>query len=621
MPKAAKTKYYAVKIGKEGPKIYDSWDEVSRYPGAIHKAFSSLSQAEQWLGIQHNQDHNDSSTALQRLPTPGDGADPDNAIVISDSESEHSMVPPEEVPAVEPEIQLSPEQQQVFNMVKAGRSVFFTGAAGTGKSVLLREIIKWCRGGGKRTACGDCFNWDCERKEKAEHLLGKILGQDKYRRMKERQERERLGLPPDENDLLSEHDNKYEKNPRVVERWRKVQVLIVDEISMIDGILFDKLEFLARSIRRNQLPFGGIQLVLSGDFCQLPPVPDRFSKVATIFSFDAKTWDSCVGKPVTLRKVFRQKEQAFVDMLNSMRFGQLTPPAIKTFRDLSREVVYNDGLVPTELFPTRAEVDRANTERLNKIPGDGIPFPAIDVPGWEESGQRISAEKADKLLNNLIAQKFLTLKVGAQVMLIKNLVQGSLVNGTIGRVVGFATTRDALNKGTWIGVADNKGDKSQVGLLQGQDGDKKNKPPGSETVQQYLRSGRNWPIVKFSGGEEVLCVPAQFEVTNAEGLVQARRDQVPLILAWALSIHKSQGQTLERVRVDLGRIFEKGQAYVALSRATSIDRLQVLHFDPGKVMAHQRVLEWMREHGGLPNTVNLPHDDIDEELEFWGDDF
>lgn len=151
---------------------------------------------------------------------------------------------------------------------------------------------------------------------------------------------------------------------------------------------FYKLEFLARVLRRNNQPFGGIQLVLSGDFCQLPPVPDRDNKgihKVAIFAFDATSWSKCIDRPVVLHRVF-QKDQGFVDMLNAMRLGHLSPDAIEKFRKLSRPVIYDDGIEPTDLFPTRREVDNANGLRLNRLPGPERRYDAADVGGVDFAG-------------------------------------------------------------------------------------------------------------------------------------------------------------------------------------------------------------------------------------------
>ncbi|PSS37108.1 hypothetical protein PHLCEN_2v981 [Hermanssonia centrifuga] len=522
--------------------------------------------------------------------------------------------PPIPIPPYEEDISLSPEQQQVLNTVKEGKSVFFTGSAGTGKSMVLRKIITWCKETGPRYSFAvtastgiagvnvggsTVHSWAGVglAKEPAEQLVGRILGQDKYRRMLEKKlKRKEAGLPPDDE---MEHEER-DKQPRVVERWRSVRTLIIDEISMIDGKFFDKLEYIARALRGNDKPFGGIQLVLSGDFCQLPPVPDQNKgiQIAATFAFEADSWNRCVGKPIVLKKVFRQKEQDFVDMLNEMRIGRMELRTIRAFSELSRPVEYADGLEPSELFPTRNEVDVANRNRLNQIRSRAHQYNAIDTPGYDDYGRQIPPERVDRLLERLVAPKNIVLKKGAMVMLIKNLEQGVLVNGSTGVVADFCTTREALNRGIKIGLVESKKEDSkprpgarnsgneQLRRLKEQleRGVKKEEKVSKELVE----SSTPYPIVNFERAT-VLCVPTQFEVNSAEGGIEAMRGQVPLILAWALSIHKSQGQTLERVRVDLGRTFEKGQA-------------------------HPRVMKWM---GETIRDYKLVENGDDCEEEYW----
>jgi len=144
-----------------------------------------------------------------------------------------------------------------------------------------------------------------------------------------------------------------------------------------------------------------------------------------------------------------------------------------------------------------------------------------------------------------------------------------LVNGSVGRVTKFASLADARLEDIPVATIE-----------------------GQEAKSRFQNNAILWPIVRFIGGREMIIVPQDFTVNNLDGEVEAQRTQIPLILAWALSVHKSQGQTLERVKVDLGRTFEKGQAYVAISRATTVEQLQVINFDAAKVQAHPRVLEW-----------------------------
>ncbi|KAH9050433.1 P-loop containing nucleoside triphosphate hydrolase protein [Lactarius hengduanensis] len=235
---------------------------------------------------------------------------------------------------------------------------------------------------------------------------------------------------------------------------------------------------------------------------------------------------------MTLKHVFRQRDQAFVDILNAMRWGQMSKDSISKLHQLSREIVYEDDIEPTELYPTKNEVEDANDTRLAQIAENPVEFNAVDRPGFDERGNPVPLRKMARLLSRLVALPVVSLKTGAQVMLIKNLEQGHLVNGT---TEYFSAGR--------------------------------NKPEdeGHRAVQQC---STRWPLVKFTNGSQRLCVLEGFTVNGS-------RTQVPLILAWALSVHKSQGQTLERVRVDLRNTFEKGQAYVR-------------NFDPPKVMAHPR---------------------------------
>lgn len=377
-----------------------------------------------------------------------------------------------------------------------------------------------------------------------------------------------LGKEPAE-DLVK----KIRRNAKAKQRWLRTKVLIMDEVSMVDGDLFDKLEQIARTIRNNGRPFGGIQLVITGDFFQLPPVPESGRQAK--FAFDAGTWTTSIEHTIGLHRVFRQKDPVFANMLNEMREGRLSQDSIARFRKLERPLPEaENNIEATELFPTRPEVDRANTLRMKQLHGTEQYFESKD------GGTAPTKEQRDRLLQHCMVPDRIVLKKGAQVMLVKNM-DDTLVNGSLGRVTGFMT--------------------EQMFNLYKEDEEAffENGPSEQETMldvvkeKMGLAKPQAYPVVRFAIADgttrDLLCKREEWKVELPNGEVQASRQQIPLILAWALSIHKAQGQTLERVRVDLGRVFEKGQAYVALSRATTMAGLQILRFDPRKVLAHEKV--------------------------------
>lgn len=243
---------------------------------------------------------------------------------------------------------LSDEQRSVLNLVaEQKKSVFFTGSAGTGKSVLLRETIKVLRANYKREP--DRVAVTASTGLAACNVGGVTLHSFAG-----------IGLG---KEAVPELVKKIKRNAKAKMRWLRTKVLIVDEISMVDGDLFDKLEAIARAIRNNGRPFGGIQLVITGDFFQLPPVPDygRVSK----FSFDAATWNTSIEHTIGLTQVFRQKDPGtslnvvdrmylltitvFANMLNEMRLGRLTPKSVDAFRALNRPLSFADDFEATEL--------------------------------------------------------------------------------------------------------------------------------------------------------------------------------------------------------------------------------------------------------------------------------
>lgn len=475
---------------------------------------------------------------------------------------------------------LSDEQKGVAKaVVDEGKSVFFTGSAGTGKSVLMRSIIQQLKAKHRRepdrlAVTASTGLAACVIEGTTLHSWAGIG----------------LGKEP-----AAELVKKIKRNAKTRTKWQRTKILVIDEISMVDGDLFDKLENVARIIRNNGRPFGGIQLVVTGDFFQLPPVPEKNSVAK--FAFDAATWNTCISHTILLTHVFRQKDPVFANMLNEMRLGNLTQTSIAEFKKLQRPLQFTDDVDATELFPTRSEVDGANNMRMQRLSGQVMTYQATD------SGETDQVAR-DKILSNFLAPEQLTLKKGAQVMLIKN-IDTQLVNGTLGKVMSFM---DEATYATYKGDEETYHTAYREGMSDDEDTKTakakfdaarwKNKEPGAVS--------RFWPMVRFPLADgtyrDMLCQPEEWKTEAQDNKIIAKRVQVPLILAWALSIHKAQGQTLSRVKVDLGKVFERGQAYVALSRATSQAGLQVLRFDPRKVMVHPKVITFYKN---LSNFAEL----------------
>ncbi|KAF7331703.1 ATP-dependent DNA helicase PIF1 [Mycena kentingensis (nom. inval.)] len=504
-------------------------------------------------------------------------------------------------------VSLNFEQAAILKqVVSEGKNVFFTGSAGTGKSLLLRAIITALKK--KHGKLNNAVSVTASTGMAASNIGGMTL--------------HAWGAIAPTPTEINHQVSCIKKCRPALQRWQKTKVLVIDEVSMVDGPLFSRICKLAQMIRKNDRPFGGIQLVVTGDFFQLPPVSKDGSAV---FAFESEEWKSCIDHTLTLSQVFRQKDDHFANMLNQLRLGAITPEAVNTFKSLSRPLPPDPaGILPTELFPLRNEVDRANSTRLASLTTSPNVFNSRDSGSAPE-------DKRKKLLESMMAPQELVLKAGAQVMLIKN-IDEQLVNGSVGKILGFYRIADVCG-GPGNGVGAKNGTAPVRNVVMGTDGrpvlkeaegksGKENVPQAgsSNAVKPKPENGKGkgkekenqpdvkpkvtkdqglYPLVEFpaldgSQTEVVLLVRDEFRIEDAQGAVLARRMQVPLILAWAISIHKSQGQTIHRVKVDLGKVFEKGQSYVALSRAASMSGLQVLRFDANKVKAHPKVIEWSK---------------------------
>ncbi|XP_063795373.1 ATP-dependent DNA helicase PIF1 isoform X2 [Pseudophryne corroboree] len=355
------------------------------------------------------------------------------------------------------QMQLSTEQAMVLRTVLSGKNVFFTGSAGTGKSYLLKRIVgalppksTYATASTGVAAC---------------HIGGTTLHAF-------------AGIGSGKAPL--EQCIEMAKRPGVRQHWVSCRHLIIDEISMVEGELFDKLEAVARAVRGRDEPFGGIQLIVSGDFLQLPPVTQASSQ--TKFCFQARSWRKCIHLNMELMEVRRQTDKKFISLLQAIRLGRCTEEVTKQLLLTGNHKIEQDGILATRLCTHKDDVDLTNERRLQQLPGDCQTYDALD-----------SDPMLVKTMNTQcpVGQQ-IQLKKGAQVILAKNLdVARGLVNGARGVVIGFEGTEKALPK---------------VRFLCG--------------VTEVMKMER-W-VIKGHGG------------------IYLSRQQLPLKLAWAISIHKSQ---------------------------------------------------------------------------------
>jgi len=399
------------------------------------------------------------------------------------------------------------EQKYVLDMVRSGKNVFFTGGAGTGKSFLIDKIIG--------ILPPEHTFITASTGVAAFQIGGTTLHTF-------------AGIGHGTANI--EKCSELAQRKTVSAQWRKCKHLIIDEISMIDGNYFKKLEAVARIVKGSDKPFGGIQLILTGDFLQLPPVVKGDEERR--FAFETSAWNRCVQMNIELTEVKRQSDENLVTILNRLRLGQCGENETRVLTGTKKNSFLDSGIIPTKLCTHSDDVNMINNKELNKCMADEKVYRAQDS----------DSSMTTFLNNHTPVDHILRLRVGAQVMLLKNLnVSQGLVNGARGAVESFS--KDGL------------------------------------------------PIVKFLGGRKHEVKKEKWQVKTGAGGTQVRT-QLPLKLAWAFSIHKSQGMTLDCVEVSLSRVFECGQAYVALSRAKSLESLRILDFKPGCVRADSKVLKF-----------------------------
>ena len=407
-------------------------------------------------------------------------------------------------------MEFSHEQQFAFDLYLQGKNVFLTGPGGTGKSKWIQNVyqhalenemnIQVCA----MTGCAAIL-LNCNAT-----TLHSWAG---------------IGLG---NKSIKEHAKK---------RWLAVNVLIVDEVSMMALELFEKLNEIGQTIRGCSLPFGGIQLLFCGDFYQLPPVNADYC-------FESPIWKSTFDI-VQLIKNFRQNDETFQTILSEIRKGKITKSSFKT-------IMTRVGIEPppniTQLVSTRDKADYINTFHYSKLEGEEYVFTKerkldlVMTENEKRSRKKFTDDQIDYevsyLYNHVRCEPTLALKIGTVVMCIVNMHTIPVCNGSQGIIIGFT------NKN---------------------------------------------PIVRFECGD-VLITPQLWKSEKIPGI---GIEQLPLIYAWAITIHKSQGATMDKALIDAGQtIFACGQMYVALSRVRSLDGLFLQDFRPEKIKINKKVVDF-----------------------------
>lgn len=399
-------------------------------------------------------------------------------------------------------------QDEALDLLKLGENIFLTGAAGAGKTWLLNAYINHLRAHNVAIAV------TASTGIAATHLNGRTIHSWSG-----------MGV----RDTLNADDlEKLQRNKRVRRNYTGVKVLMIDEISMLHPWQLDMVDRIARHMLDPAKPFGGLQIVLCGDFFQLPPVSHAASK---IFAYEAAAWETGGFHVCYLQEQHRQGDDPLLQVLNDIRngtAGEQTKVPLRT--RYKREPA--GGVRPTRLYARNINVDSINDAELEKLDGKTRVFV------MESSGFRALVEG---LMKSCLAPQELRLKAGAEVMFVKNAVDGSYVNGTRGVVTGFDPEE-------------------------------------------------GWPIIRTLGNDLITASPQEWKYEE-NGIIRATVSQVPLRLAWAITIHKSQGMTLDTAEIDLGDAFEPGMGYVALSRLRSLNGLKLMNLNATALEVHPAVLK------------------------------
>lgn len=447
------------------------------------------------------------------------------------------------------------KQATALDILKTGKNVFLTGSAGSGKTYTLNEYIHYLRA--RRVPVATTASTGIA----ATHMNGITIHSWSG-----------IGI----KDELSERDLANLSRKKILkDRLRETAVLIIDEISMLHAKQLNAVNQVLKHMRQSEEPFGGIQLVVAGDFFQLPPVGNRGETNREKFAFMSEAWLEAGFKICYLSEQHRQntdEENAISldSILNQIRGEEgVSFEAIEALQN----TFYQDvDINRTRLFTHNVNVNKINEHELALLNGETVTYNAI------AHGDNKLVETLKKSVRT---SDELTLKVGAKVMFIKNNNELGVSNGTMGELVGFTTIKPLKSSSDHSAISeDSESDDLEVETtdIDNEESDETIVAvDGDEELESTaLVSTDRYPVIKLNNGRQVIAEGEEWVVEDENGEILASYTQIPLTLAWAITIHKSQGMTLDAAEIDLSKTFELGQGYVALSRLKSLEGLKLL---------------------------------------------
>lgn len=396
-------------------------------------------------------------------------------------------------------------QERALDILKTGANVFLTGEPGAGKTHVINQYIAWLEAAGLNVAV------TASTGIAATHIGGMTIHSWSG-----------IGI----KDTLSAYDlDQITSKEKIVKRAKQAHALVIDEISMLDGKVLDMVDKVLKTVRGSNEAFGGLQVILVGDFFQLPPVTRQGD--AMRYAFESYAWDGLRPLVCYITEQYRQDDEMLLGLLGSIRRNQIEEDHYTLLQEQT-EIAY-ENIEPTRLYTHNADVDAVNDQHLSSLAGAPRTY---DMQGM---GRKPLIEG---LVKSCLSPERLILKEEAMVMCTKNNFEAGYVNGTLGRVVSF-----------------------DEGL----------------------------PVIETADGARIKIKPTTWEVVEDKKIL-ASIEQLPLRLAWAITVHKSQGMSLDAAEVDLSKAFVYGQGYVALSRVRTLDGLKVLGMHPNALQVDPKVV-------------------------------